>query len=132
VNQWTSFDDWRAECVRRGFRGPFELFGRAMKDSHQFITNFGTAAIWNGEIGRGFIFDESTTQTEVGEALPPLIRPTSTHTYVLLELSAGAFEEIAVKMREAGYTHVFGTDGEIDMEGIAVIAAPSPLPAGAT
>ncbi len=37
-----------------------------------------------------------------------------------MELSAPAYEEIATKMREAGYDHVFMDDGEIDMHGIAV------------
>lgn len=47
-------------------------------------------------------------------------RLTSTHTYVIMELSPAAYDEIAQKMREAGYDHVFGEDGEIDMYGIAV------------
>jgi hypothetical protein len=48
-----------------------------------------------------------------------------THTYVLMELSQAAYEEIAAKMREAGYDHVFGADGEIDMHGIAVTPSDS-------
>lgn len=44
-----------------------------------------------------------------------------THTYALLEISEAAYEEIAGKLREAGYGHAFGEDGEIDMHGIAVI-----------
>lgn len=42
-----------------------------------------------------------------------------THTYVVMELSQAAYDEIAAKMRAAGYDHVFGSDGEIDMHGIA-------------
>src|SRR5688500_17393473 len=46
-----------------------------------------------------------------------------THTFVVLELSKTAFEEIHSKMEEAGYAHAFNTgDGKvtIDMHGIAV------------
>lgn len=46
-----------------------------------------------------------------------------TYTYVLMELSAAAYAEIEAKMREAGYDHVFGEDGEIDMRGIAVVCS---------
>lgn len=44
-----------------------------------------------------------------------------THTYALLEISQAAYDEIRQKLREAGYQHAFGDDGEIDMHGIAVI-----------
>ena len=64
----------------------------------------------------------------------------TTHTFALLELSPAAFEEIASKLREAGYGHAFTehADGRavIDMHGIAVLplppqvlAAPAPEPA---
>lgn len=47
-----------------------------------------------------------------------------THTYVVMELSEGAYEEIKQKMLAAGYGHVFHTDSQhgevIDMHGIAV------------
>lgn len=43
-----------------------------------------------------------------------------THTYALLEISAEAYDEIAGKLRAAGYGHAFGSKGEIDMHGIAV------------
>ncbi len=45
---------------------------------------------------------------------------TYTYTYVLMELSQTAYNEIAAKMRAAGYDHAFGVIGEIDMHGIAV------------
>ena len=46
-----------------------------------------------------------------------------THTYVVLEISAEAFEEIAGKLRAADYGHCFSSDGkEIDMTGLAVKA----------
>jgi hypothetical protein len=44
-----------------------------------------------------------------------------THTYVTMQLSAAAYAEIKEKMVAAGYDHVFGRDGEIDMHGIAVV-----------
>lgn len=44
----------------------------------------------------------------------------STHTYVILEIDPEAYEEIAAKLRAAGYDHAFGPDGEIDMHGIAI------------
>jgi hypothetical protein len=46
-----------------------------------------------------------------------------TCTYALMELSRAAYDEIAAKMREAGYDQAFGADGEIDMRGIAVTHA---------
>jgi hypothetical protein len=47
----------------------------------------------------------------------------STYTYVILDLSAEAYREIARKLRDAGYDHVFHEDDGrvvIDMHGIAV------------
>ena len=46
-----------------------------------------------------------------------------THTYALLEVSAAAYEEIAKKLREAGYDHAFNAEGEIDMHGIGLSRA---------
>ena len=44
-----------------------------------------------------------------------------TRTYVILEISPEAFLEIALRLREAGYDHVFEEDGKIiDMHGIAL------------
>jgi len=45
---------------------------------------------------------------------------TATHTYAELELSPAAYDEIAGKLKEAGYDHVFMDDGTIDMQGIGV------------
>lgn len=47
-----------------------------------------------------------------------------THTFVELELSPTAYDEIATKLREAGYDHAFGDEGEIDMHGIVVTKKP--------
>ena len=47
----------------------------------------------------------------------------ATHTYVLLDLSRSAYDEIAQRLREAGYHHAFAGDGAIDMQGIAVTCA---------
>jgi hypothetical protein len=44
----------------------------------------------------------------------------STHTYARLPLSPQAYEEIATKLRTAGYDHAFIGNGDIDMHGIAV------------
>jgi hypothetical protein len=44
-----------------------------------------------------------------------------TYTYVVMDVSRAAFDEIAAKMRAAGYDHVFHED-VIDMHGIAVKA----------
>lgn len=43
-----------------------------------------------------------------------------THTYAVLELTKAAYDEIASKLRDAGYTHAFGENGVIDMQGIGV------------
>jgi hypothetical protein len=51
-----------------------------------------------------------------------------THTYVELELSKAAYDEIATKLMAAGYQHCFPVgyehspgDGPIDMHGLAVV-----------
>jgi hypothetical protein len=48
-----------------------------------------------------------------------------TYTYVELEVSAATYDEIALKLREAGYTHAFDERREgppaIDMHGIALV-----------
>lgn len=44
-----------------------------------------------------------------------------THTYVELEISKAAYDEIAGKLKAAGYDHVFMEDGAIDMHGLALI-----------
>lgn len=46
-----------------------------------------------------------------------------THTYAELEISKAAYDEIADKLRRAGYDHVF--NGEvIDMHGLALTPEP--------
>ncbi|MDS1141733.1 hypothetical protein RE432_14930 [Pusillimonas sp. SM2304] len=44
-----------------------------------------------------------------------------THTLATLELSQAAYDEIAWKLKKAGYDHVFLEDGLIDMQGIGVL-----------
>lgn len=44
-----------------------------------------------------------------------------THTYVELEISKAAYDEIAGKLRAAGYHHVFTDGGAIDMHGLALV-----------
>lgn len=44
-----------------------------------------------------------------------------THTYVTLEISDAAYDEIKKKLLDAEYDHVFGDDGEMDMHGIALV-----------
>lgn len=44
-----------------------------------------------------------------------------THTYALLRVSAVAYDEVAAKLRAADYDHCFGRDGEIDMQGLALV-----------
>jgi hypothetical protein len=44
----------------------------------------------------------------------------STHTYVELEISRAAFDEIAAKLKAADYGHAFIDPATIDMHGIAV------------
>lgn len=46
---------------------------------------------------------------------------TATHTVATLEVSESTYEEIAKKLREAGYGHVFLDDGVIDMTGIGLV-----------
>ncbi|MCY4470769.1 MAG: hypothetical protein OXC08_18805 [Thiotrichales bacterium] len=44
----------------------------------------------------------------------------STHTFVELAVSDAVYDEIASKLREAGYDHAF-VDGAIDMHGIGFV-----------
>lgn len=44
----------------------------------------------------------------------------TTRTNAVLEVSSTTYEEIATKLREAGYDHAFDRDGHIDMHGIAL------------
>ena len=62
----------------------------------------------------------------------------ATHTYAVLDVSAAAYDEIAAKLREAGYEHAFlperteieGLQSErgalIDMHGIAIARLDAP------
>ena len=45
-----------------------------------------------------------------------------TYTYAICQLSRAAFDEIAAKLREAGYDHAFEENEVIDMRGIGVKA----------
>jgi len=44
-----------------------------------------------------------------------------TYTLAILEISDVAYNEIDCALRKAGYDHVFSNDGEINMNGIALI-----------
>jgi hypothetical protein len=54
------------------------------------------------------------------------MRLTSTHTFVELEISPAAWQEIAEKLRAAGYDHAFADDRTIDMHGIALVRNEAP------
>lgn len=49
----------------------------------------------------------------------------STYTFAKLEVSRGTYDEIAGKLRAAGYDHAF-VDGAIDMHGIGLVRSPEP------
>jgi len=49
-----------------------------------------------------------------------------THTFAELEVSAAAYDEIAAKLRAAGYDHAF-VNGAIDMHGIGLTRGPEPV-----
>jgi hypothetical protein len=46
--------------------------------------------------------------------------------YVILEISADAYEEVRAKLDEAGYQDSFQPRGEIDMRGIALTSSALP------
>lgn len=52
----------------------------------------------------------------------------STHTHANLEVTLTTYDEIANKLREAGYDHVFDEDGVIDMHGIGLVCGGATLP----
>ena len=43
-----------------------------------------------------------------------------THTFTILKISQPAYDEIKLKLKDAGYEHTFLEDGVIDMHGIAI------------
>lgn len=49
-----------------------------------------------------------------------------THTYAELEISRAAWDEIAQKLRAAGYDHAFVDENTIDMHGIGLTPAAAP------
>lgn len=49
----------------------------------------------------------------------------TTHTYAILEISAGAYAEIRALLDAAGYQHALHDD-VVDMHGIAIRAAAEP------
>lgn len=52
----------------------------------------------------------------------------TTHTYAFLEVKPATFEEIAAKLRSAGYDHAFDADAQhgelIDLHGLALVVDP--------
>lgn len=50
----------------------------------------------------------------------------TTHTFAGLEVSQPCYDEIARKLRAAGYSHAFMDDGAIDMHGIGLMRAEEP------
>lgn len=52
----------------------------------------------------------------------------TTHTYATLEVSPGTYDEIAQKLKAAGYGHAFNDRGEIDMHGLALVKPPAAKP----
>lgn len=51
-----------------------------------------------------------------------------THTYATLEISAAAYDEIALKLRAAGYVHAFHPGSSaIDMQGIGLLRGAHPI-----
>lgn len=61
---------------------------------------------------------------------------THTRTYVILNLSRAAFDEIKAKLADAGYDHAFHRDNErgwvIDMNGLAVAVDKEPAEGSVT
>lgn len=49
-----------------------------------------------------------------------------TYTYAELEISRAAWDEIAQKLRAAGYDHAFVDENTIDMHGIGLTPAAAP------
>jgi hypothetical protein len=45
----------------------------------------------------------------------------TTYTYVTMEISQAAYDEIHSKMKAADYGHAIDKDGTIDMHGLALI-----------
>ena len=50
----------------------------------------------------------------------------ATYTYVELELSPAAYDEIRAKLEAAGYQHAIGHDGAIDLRGLAATREATP------
>lgn len=53
----------------------------------------------------------------------------STHTYAVMKVSSATFEEIASKLKEAGYSQAFLKEGQVlNMHGIALEKADPNIP----
>lgn len=52
--EFTNFFEWEARCKELGLDGPHRLAGSPL--GKQFVDGRGTAAIWNAEKSRGFLF----------------------------------------------------------------------------
>lgn len=58
------FSEWEQACQNLGLEGPFRLSG-SPAHSWQFIQKKGgTAALWNGEHGSGYVFSDSATEPQ--------------------------------------------------------------------
>lgn len=49
-----------------------------------------------------------------------------THTYALMPVTLATYEEVKRKLKDAGYDHALGPDGELDMHGIALVLEKEP------
>lgn len=61
---------------------------------------------------------------EINRLAPYLGKNEMTHTYVFLEVSKSAYDEIKAKLEKADYQHAFHEEEEgvvIDMHGIALV-----------
>jgi hypothetical protein len=52
---FTDRDEWLKACRAKRLRGPFSL---PMPQLEQFVCDMGTAAIWNGVVNKGVVFND--------------------------------------------------------------------------
>jgi hypothetical protein len=67
MSDYTDFDAWKRQCLDLGFEGPYKIHGRLM---WQFVSDSGTAALFNLEKNKGYIFGEFEGSTDSANEKP--------------------------------------------------------------
>lgn len=90
---------------------------KGIKIAAELFDTFGRPSP-RGEWSRVIVNDRGVVMVQTTRIA---ISPRHTYTFAALELTKASYDEIAAKLRAAGYDHAFTRDGAIDMHGIGVV-----------